>query len=192
MLTYLLAYLLTYLLTCLPAYICIYNELTVFPPGAGADNVFYLIDDTPIGSRLLCEHLHAIFTPVADLHSVVFDNFSSISCANYQCWGVRTNGSSVFLSINQSIPCSEYMSANQLRVHDEDLTFRTIDTDKSGMTAAIEKWSDDTYVRFGVTNNSLEGRIWTNLPGFTFKDIAVGKDGIYGLDMNGNFLYFGK
>ena len=84
------------------------------------------------------------------------------------------------------------MPANQLRVHDEGLTFRTIDTDKSGMTAAIEKWSDDIYMRFGVTSNSLEGRIWTNLPGFTFKDIAVGKDGIYGLDMNGNFLYFGK
>ena len=84
------------------------------------------------------------------------------------------------------------MSANQLRVFDEGLALKTIDTDKSGMTSAIEKVSGDVYVRFGVSNESLGGLMWANLPGAAFKDIALGRNVIYGIDINGNFLHFGK
>ena len=102
------------------------------------------------------------------------------------------NGSSAYIFINQSDPCSHNMPANQLHVYEEGLTFMTIDTDRNGMAAGIEKDSGEIFVRFGVISSSLKGQFWTNLPGTTLKDIALGKDAIYGLDMNGDFLHFGK
>ena len=69
---------------------------------------------------------------------------------------------------------------------------KKVDTDKSGLTAAIERDSGDVFVRFGVFNSSLEGAMWVNIPGTNLKDIAVGRGGIYGLDMRGNFRHFGK
>lgn len=67
----------------------------------------------------------------------------------------------------------------------------TIDTDKSGATAAVERKTGDVYVRLGVNNSMLEGTLWSPLPGVAMVDIAVGRNVIYGITVDGDFVRFG-
>ena len=148
------------------------------------------MEDDGLDTNLLCENSYSYIITVGDQYTPAYSNFSSISCAQLQCWGIKANGSAAFISINQSNYCSWNKPVSHLQSVDEGLVLVSIDTDLSGATAAVEQHSGDLYVRFGISNETQVGSMWTNFPGCTFRDIAVGRDVIYGIDTNGDFLQF--
>ena len=73
-----------------------------------------------------------------------------------------------------------------------DVLLDKIDTDKSGEVWAIEKETNEIYFRFGANTSHLIGLMWANMPGFTGKDVAVGRNTVYAISNGGQMVYFGK
>ena len=172
----------------------IYDDFYDYLKGAGANNIFFMVEDSPSDTHLYCDTFISgvPYLRIEDQNATGFGHFAIISCGEAHCWGINNNGTSAFISLKQINPCSENFSNSHLRLIEEGIIFKTIDTSRNGETWAVEAKTNDAFIRLGVDNDTLNGTMWAPIPGVSLRDVAVGRDIAYGIGVNGEFFHLGK
>eukprot|EP00795_Rhopilema_esculentum_P007869 gene7869-13747_t len=159
--------------------------------GTGASNILFMIEDNPSDTHLYCDTFvsEVPYLRIEDQNATSFGHFAFVSCGEAHCWGINNNGTSAFISLKPINPCSENLSDSHLRLIDEGITFKTIDTSKNGDTWAVEAKTNDAFIRLGVDTDTVNGTMWAPIPGVSLRDVAVGRDIVYGIGVNGEFFH---
>ena len=168
--------------------------------GAGATGVLYFVETD---KRIACNNISDNNAWNKNTLSTVntHTNYLGVECGEIHCWSYTSRFTQdkplrSFIGFPREASCVKdinFVEGGVTFIEDgHELKVSTLDTNIAGKTWMVEYSTGDIFFRYGVSPSSMAGERWINVPGMKLLDIAVGKDTVYGVTNDNEFVYFSK